>query len=75
MSEAARDLADLAEMLAGAELPGLVFERLMSGPSSSDKLRCEISEFLEVENDQQVADMVSRILAKLEEVGLIEATE
>jgi PqqD family protein of HPr-rel-A system len=54
---------------------GRVFERLMLGPSSREELRCEIADFLDLEDDHQVANMISRILGELEEVGLIEPTD
>lgn len=50
---------------------GQVLRLLESGPSDIDRIRSEISAFLEVDDDRRVAEAVSDILARLEEAGLI----
>ena len=51
---------------------GRVLKLIMSGSSSFDDLRLEISTFLEVDNDNHLAQTISDILSRMEEVGLIE---
>jgi hypothetical protein len=47
----------------------------MSGSSSQGQLRQEIATFLEVENDDKVAEMATKILDDLEEAGLVEPAD
>ena len=54
---------------------GRVLHRLMSGSSSQGQLRQEIATFLEVENDDKVAEMATKILDDLEEAGLVEPAD
>ena len=51
---------------------GQVLKIIMSGPSSFDDLRLKISIFLEVNNDNRLAQTISEILSRSEEAGLIE---
>ncbi len=51
---------------------GRVLKLIMSGSPSFDDLRAEISIFLEVNNDNRLAQTISEILSRVEEAGLIE---
>lgn len=51
---------------------GQVLKLIMSESSSFDDLRLEISTFLEVDNDNHLAQTISDILSRMDEVGLIE---
>ena len=50
---------------------GQVLKLIETGPSGSDRIRSEISAFLEVDDDARLAEAVSDLLARLEDVGLI----
>ena len=54
---------------------GRVLNRLMSGSSSRGQFRQEIAAFLEVDNDDQIAEMATKILDDLEEAGLVEPAD
>ncbi len=49
-----------------------VLKLIMSESSIFDDLRLEISIFLEVNNDNRLAQTISEILSRVEEAGLIE---
>ena len=51
---------------------GRVLNLIMSESSSFDDLRVEISSFLEVNNDNRLAQTITEILSRVEEAGLIE---
>ncbi len=51
---------------------GRVLMTVTSGSSSVTEIRAEIARFLEVDNDEKVADATVDILARLEIVGLIQ---
>ncbi len=52
---------------------GKVLRRIMNGPSTTEDIRSEIGDFLEVRNDSELACAVDKILNSLEDAGLVEA--
>ena len=52
---------------------GKVLKRIMNGPSTTEDIRSEIGDFLEVRNDSELARAVDKILNGLEDTGLVEA--
>lgn len=53
-------------------LTGELLRALMTGPASVAALRQTAAEFLEVPDDEQLAQHVGQMLASLDELGLIE---
>ena len=53
-------------------LAGQMLKLIMSGRPSIGELRSEAARFLEVEQDDRLADTVDELLRRLETVGLIE---
>ena len=51
---------------------GKALERIMERPSSVPEIRSDIADFLEVENDEELASAVAKILQRLEDAALIE---
>jgi PqqD family protein of HPr-rel-A system len=54
---------------------GRVLLRIIARSSNTTELRSEISDFLEVGNDDQVAEMVEKILIRLADEGLVEPVD
>ncbi len=52
---------------------GKVLKRIMKGPSTTEGIRSEIGDFLEVRNNSELARAVDKILSGLEDAGLVEA--
>ena len=52
---------------------GKVLKRIMKGPSTTEDIRLEIGDFLEVRNNSELARAVDKILSGLEDAGLVEA--
>ena len=52
---------------------GKVLRRIMGRASTTEDIRSEIGDFLEVENDAELGRAVEKILSRLEDAGLIEA--
>jgi hypothetical protein len=50
---------------------GQVLRLIDSGPSNIDRIQSAISAFLEVDNDDHLAEAIRDTLARLDEVGLI----
>ena len=51
---------------------GKALERIMERPSSVLEIRSDIADFLEVENDKELASAVAKILKQLQDAALIE---
>ena len=51
---------------------GKVLRRIMGRASTTEDIRSEIADFLEVENNAELANAVDKILKHLEDTGLIE---
>ena len=51
---------------------GRALERIMERPSSVLEIRSDIANFLEVENDKELASSVAKILKRLRDAALIE---
>ena len=52
---------------------GKVLRRIMNRPSTTEDIRSEIGDFLEVRNNAELACAVDKILHSLEDAGLVEA--
>ena len=52
---------------------GKVLKRIMKGPSTTEDIRSDIGDFLEVRNNSTLARAVDKILSGLEDAGLVEA--
>ncbi len=51
---------------------GNVLKSIMDGPASSMKIRSNVADFLEVDNDAELQDATDEILKRLENAALIE---
>ncbi len=54
---------------------GEVLKAIMASPSPESELCARIAGFLDVDNDGKVTELVKDILAKLDELALVEATQ